>query len=74
MDDEEEQKEYGFSSKKAVIALSGNILKEKAKDEVLFLSLKVNQASKFKQIQDFKIRVLDFIAIYIKEMTKGNGE
>lgn len=34
MDDEEEQEKYGFSSNKAAIALSGNILKEKAKDEV----------------------------------------
>ena len=35
MDDEEEQKEYGFSTKKATIALSGNMLmKEKTKDEV----------------------------------------
>ena len=34
MDDEEEQETYGFSSKKATIALSGNILKEKSKDEV----------------------------------------
>ena len=28
------------------------------------------QATKFKQIQDFKVRVLDFVAIYIKEMKK----
>lgn len=34
MGDEEEMKEYGFSSKQASIALSGNILKEKTKDEV----------------------------------------
>eukprot|EP00347_Sterkiella_histriomuscorum_P021443 403333957 len=64
LDDEEEQKEYGFSSKQVTIALSGNILKEKAKDE----------AGKYKQIQDFKIRVLDFIAIYIKEMTKKGDQ
>jgi hypothetical protein len=34
MNDEEEQEEYGFSTKKATIAISGNILKEKQKDEV----------------------------------------
>ena len=28
------------------------------------------QATKFKQIQDFKVRVLDFVGIYVKEMKK----
>ena len=36
------------------------LVKDKAKDQV----------NKFKQIQDFKVRVLDFVAIYIKEMKK----
>ncbi len=35
MNDEEEQEKYGFSTKQTTIALSGNILKEKTKDEVL---------------------------------------
>lgn len=45
--------------------LSANqIIKDRAKE----------QANKFKQIQDFKVRVLDFVAIYIKEMKKAQLE
>lgn len=32
------------------------------------------QANKVKQIMEFKVRVLDFIAIYIKEAKKNNKE
>lgn len=63
MDDDEEQKEYGMATAKlaAAVALSGNhIVKDKAKE----------MANEVKKIQDFKVRVLDFVAIYIKESKK----
>lgn len=65
LDDDEEEKEYGgagFSAQKMANATlsAAQIMKDKAKE----------QANQFKQIQDFKVRVLDFVAIYIKEMKK----
>ncbi|CDW74667.1 UNKNOWN [Stylonychia lemnae] len=54
MDDEEEQEQYGFSSKKASIAISGNILKEKAKDEEMIKSKEQTQDSKFDSIDLIK--------------------
>lgn len=62
MDDDEEQKQYGETSGKMAQATlsAAQIIKDKQKE----------QALKFKQIQDFKVRVLDFIAIYIKETKK----
>jgi len=38
--------------------LSGSIMKEE----------KVEKANKVKQINEFKVRVLDFLSIYVKEM------
>ena len=32
------------------------------------------QANKIKQIMEFKVRVLDFVAIYIKEAKKNGKE
>jgi len=64
LNDEEEQEQYGHSTQKAAVALSTGLLSEKPKD----------QAGKFKQIQDFKIKVLDFVSIYIKEMDKQEGK
>ena len=65
MDDEEEEKQYGMStSKLAGATLSANqIVKDKAKE----------MANEVKKIQDFKVRVLDFVAIYIKETKKQSG-
>jgi hypothetical protein len=63
MDDDEEQKEYGMVTSKlaAAVTLSGgSIVKDKAKE----------MANEVKKIQDFKVRVLDFVAIYIKESKK----
>ncbi len=62
MDDDEEMKEFGHASGKlAAATLSANqIMKDKAKE----------QANDMKKIQDFKVRVLDFLAIYIKETKK----
>jgi hypothetical protein len=62
MDDEEEEKQYGMSTAKlAGATLSANqIVKDKAKE----------MANEVKKIQDFKVRVLDFVAIYIKETKK----
>jgi len=48
---------YGETTK-VPTALSGNIMKEE----------KVEKANKVKQINEFKVRVLDFISIYVKEM------
>lgn len=66
MDDDEEQKEFGGNSgtKIAQATLSaGQLVKDRARD----------QASRAKQIQDFKVRVLDFVAIYIKETKKSQA-
>ena len=62
MDDDEELKEFGHASgKMAAATLSANqIMKDRAKE----------QANDMKKIQDFKVRVLDFLAIYIKETKK----
>lgn len=32
------------------------------------------QANKLKQIMDFKVRVLDFLSIYVKEMKKAENQ
>ena len=72
MDSDEEKKNYGTSSN-ANLAMSGNILKDAAQQKVGFINGVLNflyQAAKLKQIVDFKLRVLDFIEIYIKEMKK----
>ena len=72
MDSDEEKKAYGTSSN-ANLAMSGSILKDAAQQKVSFFIgvLKfLFQAAKLKQITDFKLRVLDFIEIYIKEMKK----
>lgn len=61
MDSDEEQETYGAAAK-VPLALAANSLK----------SSKQEAASKVKQIADFKVRVLDFIAIYVKEMKKAN--
>lgn len=45
------------------MALSGNFVKESQQQK----------ANKVKQISDFKVRVLDFIAIYVKESKKPNS-
>lgn len=62
MDEDEEEKQYGMSTAKlAGATLSANqIMKDKAKE----------MANEVKKIQDFKVRVLDFVAIYIKETKK----
>jgi hypothetical protein len=63
MDDDEERKQYGETSggKMAQATLSAaQLVRDKQREEAL----------KFKQIQDFKVKVLDFIAIYIKETKK----
>ena len=68
MDDDEESKEFGGlggANKLAAVTLSANqLIKDKAKE----------QATKYKQIQDFKVRVLDFVAIYIKEVKKEGSQ
>ena len=42
LDEDEEQDKYGHNSKQVAIALSGSILKEKAKDEVSTIPLLPN--------------------------------
>lgn len=47
MNDADEVENYGFSSTKAAIALSGNLLKDKPKDEVstIYLHIRVKSIS-----------------------------
>jgi len=63
MDSDEEAKTYGATTQSS-IALTGTILKSASKQK----------AAQNKQIVDFKIRVLDFISIYVKEMRKRATE
>ena len=70
MNDNEEEKEYGQMNP---LTMSASILKDKEKNKVSNLAPHIDylsQGNKFKSIEDFKIRALDFIDIYIREMKK----
>ena len=73
MDTDEEQEKYGASTKVPQALLSSNVAKEVQTEKVsIFGVFNPLQANKVKQIMEFKVRVLDFLSIYAKEMKTQN--
>ena len=79
MNEDEEKEKYGQTTKVPDSLISGQIQKQVKVNKVslifvifdfIYFIVFFLQANKLKQIMEFKVRVLDFISIYVKEMNK----